>query len=133
MQPEDRKFQMFIWREDPRGPLKYYQFTYATRSAPYLATKCLEKIGQSNETRYLHGAQFMLENSYVVDGIGGDDNLQTAIAIQTELKNILNLHGLRFQKWTANHQRLLQVPAEEQQEINFDFNEDDSQTVKSWV
>lgn len=53
--PDDQKYQLIIWREDPSHPVSYYKLntvTYGTRAAPYLATKCLQKIADDNLDRY---------------------------------------------------------------------------------
>ncbi|XP_037960437.1 uncharacterized protein LOC119689635 [Teleopsis dalmanni] len=42
--PEDRRYQLIIWRSSPNSTIRYYQLntiTYGTRAAPYLATRCL--------------------------------------------------------------------------------------------
>lgn len=134
LHPEDRRYQIIIWRKDQTAPITYYQLntvTYGTRSAPYLATKCLEKIAKDNMARYPYASQFLLDNFYVDDGIGGDDNLNTALTIQRELQHILKQHGLHLQKWSANHQQLLQNISETEQEVNFDFNNENSTSVKT--
>lgn len=138
--PDDRRFQIIIWRHDPAMPIKYYQLntiTYGTRSAPYLATKCLERIAKDNMAQYPYGSQFLLKNFYVDDGMGGSDDLSVTLTIQQELTHILKKHGLNLQKWNANHPKLLQAIAEKEQEVNIDFSGTENQTVKilglSWM
>lgn len=44
--PQDRMFQKILWRSNPSEPLRTYQLrtiTYGTASAPFLATRCLQK------------------------------------------------------------------------------------------
>lgn len=72
--PEDRQFQLIIWRKDSTMPIAYYQLntvTYGTRAAPYLATKCLAQLAEENNIRYPLASQFIKENFYVDDGLGG--------------------------------------------------------------
>lgn len=129
VQKGDRKLQVIMWRNNPTLPLKYYELntiTYGTRSAPYLATKCLETIAKENMNHYPQGAQFLLNNFYVDDGIGGANSLVAAITIQTELTHILKKNGLKLQKCSANHEQLLQNFGAVENENKIDFNKDDA-------
>ncbi|XP_037931366.1 uncharacterized protein LOC119666155 [Teleopsis dalmanni] len=83
--PEDRRYQLIIWRSSPNSTIRYYQLntiTYGTRAAPYLATRCLQKIASENKVNYPLGAQILCDNFYVDDGLGGSDSLITAIEAQ---------------------------------------------------
>jgi len=57
--PNDQQYQMIVWRNDPSERLKFYRlktFTYGTKSAPYLATKCLEYLASKNMQKYPIGS-----------------------------------------------------------------------------
>lgn len=122
----DHQYQLIIWREDPGQPISYFKLntvTYGTRAAPYLATRCLQKIAEENAIDYPYGSQCLQDNFYVDDGLGGSDSLNTAIRIQDELITILKRHGFLLKKWCSNHPQLLKGIPISDQEINFDFNE----------
>ncbi|XP_058984316.1 uncharacterized protein LOC131805086 [Musca domestica] len=130
--PDDQRYQLIIWREDPSHPVSYYKLntvTYGTRSAPYLATKCLQKIANENMERYPLGSQMLKDNFYMDDGLGGADSLSTAIEIQKELITILKQHGFILRKWSSNTPRLLKDIPHSDREVNLDLNE--SQTIKT--
>ncbi|XP_058988017.1 uncharacterized protein LOC131807010 [Musca domestica] len=130
MHPDDQRYQLIIWREDPSHPVSYYKLntvTYGTRSAPYLATKCLQKIANENMERYPLGSQMLKDNFYMDDGLGGADSLSTAI--QKELITILKQHGFILRKWSSNTPRLLKDIPHSDREVNLDLNE--SQTIKT--
>ncbi|XP_036343691.1 uncharacterized protein LOC118752950 [Rhagoletis pomonella] len=132
IQPDERKFQLIIWRKDSSLPLKHHQLntiTYGTRSAPYLATKWLQKIAKENELQYPLGAQFLQDNFYVDDGIGGSDSLTTTMEIQHQLIHISKQRGPNLIKWCANHSQLLQNVGMEEQEVDIDFDNDINQTI----
>ncbi|XP_037898154.1 uncharacterized protein LOC119642917 [Glossina fuscipes] len=83
--PDDRRYQIILWRTDPSVPIKYYQLntvTYGTRAAPYLATRCLQKVAHENEISFPLGAQILKDNFYVDDGLAGSNSLTTAIESQ---------------------------------------------------
>ncbi|XP_036343713.1 uncharacterized protein LOC118752974 [Rhagoletis pomonella] len=132
IQPDERKFQLIIWRKDSSLPLKHHQLntiTYGTRSAPYLATKWLQKIAKENALQYPLGAQFLQDNFYVDDGIGGSDSLTTTMEIQHQLIHISKQRGPNLIKWCANHSQLLQNVGMEEQEVDIDFDNDINQTI----
>lgn len=131
---DDRRYQLILWRNDPSAPIKYYQLntvTYGTRSAPYLATKCLQQIAFNNETDFPLGAQMLRDNFYVDDGLGGSNSLSSAIETQQQLAYILKKHGFNCRKWSANHKQLLQNIPQDDREVNLDFNSTQKETIKT--
>ncbi|XP_073841598.1 uncharacterized protein [Musca autumnalis] len=110
LHPDDQKYQLIIWREDTTHPVSYYKLntvTYGTRTAPYLATKFLQKIADDNMDRYPLGSKMLKENFYMDDGLSGADSLSTALETQKELIAILKQHGFNLRKWSSNSLRLL--------------------------
>ncbi|XP_037959288.1 uncharacterized protein LOC119688691 [Teleopsis dalmanni] len=127
--PEDRRYQLIIWRSSPNSTIRYYQLntiTYGTRAAPYLATRYLQKIASENKVNYPLGAQILCDNFYVDDGLGGSDSLITAIEAQRQLIHILKKHHFCLRKWSANHPQLLKNISQDDQEVNLDFNNNES-------
>ncbi|XP_073820557.1 uncharacterized protein [Musca autumnalis] len=97
--PEDRQFQLIIWRKDVTQPITYYQLntvTYGTRAAPYLATKCLQRLAKENAIRYPLASQFLQENFYVDDGLGGADSLVMAVNLQQQLIQVMKDSGFNL-------------------------------------
>ncbi|XP_037931282.1 uncharacterized protein LOC119666083 [Teleopsis dalmanni] len=116
--PEDRRYQLLICRSSPNSTIRYYQLntiTYGTRAAPYLATRCLQKIAFENKVNYPLGAQILCDNFYVGDGFGGSDSLITAIEAQRQLIHILKKHHFYLRKWSANHPQLLKNISQDDQ------------------
>lgn len=132
--PKDRQFQLIIWRKDASKPLTYYQLntvTYGTRAAPYLATKCLQQLAKENATHYPLAAQFLQENFYVDDGLGGSDNLNTAIHLQEQLQQIMRQSNFNLRKWCANHPQLLKNVPQGDIEVNLDFEGTKSNSIST--
>lgn len=132
--PEDRKFQLIIWRKDTTRPIAYYQLntvTYGTRAAPYLATKCLEQLAKENEIHYPLASQFLKENFYVDDGLGGSNSLVTAIHLQKQLMEMMKKGGFTLRKWCANHPQLLYNIPQSDLEVNLDFESVETDTIKT--
>ncbi|XP_073821570.1 uncharacterized protein [Musca autumnalis] len=77
----DRRYQLVVWRSSPDKELEHYMLntlTYGTTCAPYLATRCLKKLADTNLHKYPLGAPALQRNFYVDDGMCGSDSLTTA-------------------------------------------------------
>ncbi|XP_037928993.1 uncharacterized protein LOC119663458 [Teleopsis dalmanni] len=132
--PNDRKYQIIAWRRSPNDPLQFYQLntvTYGTRSAPYLATKCLQQLAKDKSTKYPLGALAIINDFYVDDCLSGSDSLDTALEIQRQLHDLLESAGFKLRKWCANNPLLLQDVAKEDQEVDLDFSNEDQASVKT--
>ncbi|XP_073841434.1 uncharacterized protein [Musca autumnalis] len=135
LHPDDQKYQLIIWREDTTHPVSYYKLntvTYDTRTAPYLATKCLQKIADDNMDRYPLGSKMLKENFYMDDGLSGADSLSTALETQKELIAILKQHGFNLRKWSSNFLRLLKDIPHSDREVNLDLDENINKTIKTF-
>lgn len=120
----DRNLQLILWRDSPSQPLRHYQLntvTYGTSAAPYLSTKCLQKLAATRTEKYPLGAAVLAQDFYVDDGISGSDILVTALEMQNQLTNLLKEAGFKLRKWCANHRQLLKDIPQEDQEVNLDF------------
>lgn len=132
--PDDRRFQMIIWRQDSSKELKFYQLntvTYGTRPAPYMAIKCLLQLSSEYRQKYPLGAKALGENFYVDDGLLGKNSLTSAKQTQDELKIILKSAGFELRKWCANHPQLLEGIPADHKEINLDFDDESRDQIKT--
>ncbi|KAH8334836.1 hypothetical protein KR067_001133, partial [Drosophila pandora] len=72
--PDNRKFQIILWRRNLMEPLKYYQLntvTYGTATAPYLATRCLQYLADTAPEHCSQGAAALRQGCYVDDCLTG--------------------------------------------------------------
>jgi len=77
--PQDRGYQLIVWRRNPLEKIRYFHFntvTYGTACAPYLATKCLQHLAQRAPTSQQLGAIAIQQNFYVDDCLSGADTLE---------------------------------------------------------
>ncbi|XP_037932583.1 uncharacterized protein LOC119667365 [Teleopsis dalmanni] len=131
--PKDRQCQLIVWRNEPSQPIKYFELntvTYGTRSAPYLATKCLQVLADDNMQNYPLGASALKQNFYVDDCLHGADSLRTLLETQSQLNKILTASGFKLRKWCANHTSLLQGIPHDDLEVNLDL-ENNNDTTKT--
>ena len=88
--------------------------TYGTASAPFLATRCLQQLIEDEAINYPEAAQIAKVGFYVDDLITGTDDLDKALALQKDLKDMLEKVGFTLRKWSSNHPELLEhLPPEE--------------------
>ncbi|XP_037929954.1 uncharacterized protein LOC119664555, partial [Teleopsis dalmanni] len=123
---EDTAQQLIIWRKSADDSIQYYRLktvTYGTKSAPYLATKCLQHLAKHNMTNYPLGAPALLNDFYVDDCLSGTNSIITALDTQQQLSELLSKSGFKLRKWCSNNTRLLQNIPIEDQEINLDLDD----------
>lgn len=118
----DRNLQLILWRNNPSLPISIFRLktvTYGTTPAPFLATKCLHKLGEVNATCYPASSKILQRDFYVDDLITGADDIEQALQIQSELISILASAGFHLRKWCSNDPRLLQNVPDTDKEIQW--------------
>ncbi|XP_055589123.1 uncharacterized protein LOC129741423 [Uranotaenia lowii] len=83
IQQPDQHLQRILWRDSPDEKIRTYELTtvtYGTASAPYLATRCLRKLGEDSSATHPIGS-----------------------------KNLLALEGLSVPRWVGFSGRCLSV------------------------
>ncbi|XP_062715106.1 uncharacterized protein LOC134291407 [Aedes albopictus] len=112
----DQPFQRILWRDSPDQPVRTYELTtvtYGTASAPYLATKCLQRLGTEGETSHPTAAKVVRKDFYVDDLLTGTDSIEEGKALATELISLTNSAGFTLRKWSSNSAELMStIPAE---------------------
>ncbi|XP_043263201.1 uncharacterized protein LOC122403641 [Colletes gigas] len=107
---EDRRFQKIVWRENSTLPIKTYELntvTYGTTSAPFLATRTLQCIGEIYAEDSPAASRIILEDFYVDDLLTGTDCLEEAIKLKNDVSSILATSGFELRKWATNESRIL--------------------------
>ena len=131
---DDTMQQLIVWRNDTSTKFEYYRLktvTYGTTSAPYLATKCLQHLANSNRSKYPYGAPTVHDDFYVGDCLSGANEISTALETQKQITSLLQEAGFKLRKWCANHPRLLAGIPSEDQEIDLDLDNGSNQTIKT--
>lgn len=104
IRPKDRKYQKILWRAD-NGEIEIYKLntvTFSLSAAPYLAIRCLNQLAEDE------GHRFLQRDFYVDDALTKTDTKDEALAVRTELMELLKQAGLNIRKWTSNDWGLLQ-------------------------
>jgi len=93
--PQDRNLQRILWRYSSDEPIQEYHLTtvtYGNSSAPYLATRCLQKLADDNQSQHPTVAQ-VLSNDFYVDSLSGTSTIQDAIKVKQEISAMLQTAG----------------------------------------
>lgn len=87
---QDQQYQCILWRENPDDPIEEYKLTtvtYGTASAPFLAIKTLQEIGNHCQNPTI--AQIIKNDFYMDDLLTGADTLQECKEYQVEVSSHL--------------------------------------------
>ena len=99
-----------LWRDNPTKPIQTYQLntvTYGTASAPYVATRTLQRLVSDEETKYSRAADTFKFDFYMDDLITGANTYEDALTLRYELTQLANKGGFELRQWTSNHPGLV--------------------------
>lgn len=126
--PEDRRYQLILWRESSDEPIKIYELntnTYGLRSSPYLAVRSLRELAVRERLHYPRAADILERDLYVDDVCTGADSVEEALSRKDELIRLLSRGGYELRKWLSNCPELLTgLPTEYQQDPHLFENVD---------
>lgn len=108
--PEDRLYQLILWRENPSQPIEIYQLntvTYGTSAAPYLATRCLTKLAEDSISSNPTASAALMKETYVDDIMTGAYSLETAKCLLTEVQKLLSTAKFELRKYCSNNSSIL--------------------------
>jgi len=132
--PDDKGLQRILWRNTTNQPITTYELntvTYGTTSAPFLATQCLQQLIEDEADNYPEAAKLAKDGLYVDDLITGTDEVDTALAMQQDLMNMVRKGGFTLRKWSSNHTALLNHLAPEDVERNLLVNFGNESVIKA--
>lgn len=110
--PNDKKFQLIVWRPNPNLPVKTFSMntvTFGTTSAPYLAIKTLQRLAEDERQNYPIGAECLINGFYVDDFIFGADTIEESLEMKFQTSSILKAGGFHLRKWSTNCKDILET------------------------
>ncbi|KAK2575370.1 hypothetical protein KPH14_008479 [Odynerus spinipes] len=113
---DDAEYQRIVWRDEPSASPRDFKLTtvtYGTAAAPYLALRTLQQLASDEESKFPLGAAALREDFYVDDLLSGAGDLNSALARQREISQLLEAGGFRLRKWISNDPALLQAIRQE--------------------
>ncbi|KAF0701451.1 Integrase catalytic domain-containing protein, partial [Aphis craccivora] len=105
---DDCQLQKIVYRSKPTDKLQEFilkTVTYGTKTAPYLATRCLVQLGKTCNDSEI--SQIIQRDFYVDDLLTGADTVEACHNIYQKLTNILTSAQLPLRKWCSNSPTLL--------------------------
>ncbi|XP_062714400.1 uncharacterized protein LOC134291107 [Aedes albopictus] len=115
VQPQDYPLQSIKWRNDPSEPLRTYELTtvtYGTSSAPYLATKCLQRLAEDGKASHPVASEVIEKDFYVDDMLTGVDTVDEGRQLVKGVIELSDSAGFTLRKWNSNSVELLEVVPE---------------------
>lgn len=126
--PDDRCYQLILWRENPEDPVAEYELntnTYGLRSSPFVAIRSLLELAERETLRFPRASALLKEDLYVDDICTGASTEEEALVLRDELIGILQSGGYELRKWLSNSPRVLSdLPEEHQQDPHLFENAD---------
>ncbi|XP_029166209.1 uncharacterized protein LOC114937015 [Nylanderia fulva] len=114
--PEDCSLQTILWCHNKTNEIQEHELltvTYGMACAPFLAIRTLRQLCADEGAQFPQGATALRRDCYVDDVVTGADNLDDAINLQTELRNLCMAGGFPLRKWASNNPDVLTgVPQE---------------------
>nr|CAI5866999.1 unnamed protein product [Callosobruchus analis] len=112
MNPEHRKLQRIIWRENALDEIQVYELstvTYGQASSSYLATRCLIEIASRCEKTFPQVSDVIRSDFYVDDMLTGAGSLEQAKILANDISSVLEQYGFMLRKWQSNHPDIADV------------------------
>ncbi|XP_058816764.1 uncharacterized protein LOC131680052 [Topomyia yanbarensis] len=108
--PFDQHLQRILWRDSVNEPVRLFELTavtYSTASAPYLATKCLQRLAEDGLQSFPRAACALKKDFYVDDMLTGAGNIEDGKQLTKEMIVLTNSGGFTLRKWASNCPTLL--------------------------
>ncbi|XP_058816945.1 uncharacterized protein LOC131680243 [Topomyia yanbarensis] len=107
---DDQRLQRILWRSSVEEQLRTYELTtvmYGTASAPYLATKCLQKLAEEGRQTHPVAAKVLKQDFYVDDMLTGIDNIERGNQFVGDMIALTKSAGFMLRKWNSNCKEIL--------------------------
>ncbi|KAL1279106.1 hypothetical protein QQF64_025779 [Cirrhinus molitorella] len=107
---EDRDYLRFLWWEngDTRSEPKEYRMKvhlFGAASSTGCANYRMKYLASQNEKKYPAAASFIKSNFYVDDGLISVKNVDSAIKLVEEARNVCAKGKLRLHKFISNNRK----------------------------
>ena len=106
---EDANYQLIFWR-NPGEDIRTYKLTtvtYGTKSAPFLAVRCLKQLAIDAQSTFPEASSKILSDCYVDDLITGTNSVAEAQTLIREITQIMQGGQFQLRKWRTNQTQLL--------------------------
>lgn len=130
--PADTKFQRIVWRDSVDERIKNFDLqtvTYGTSCAPYLAIRTLHQLAADEAHQFPLASKALINDvlALVDDVLTGASDVDSCIALQSQLISMLQSAGFILKKWSSNNTQLLNhLPEDFRESKSFELVDDTS-------
>ncbi|XP_062556609.1 uncharacterized protein LOC134221434 [Armigeres subalbatus] len=131
---DDRNNIRILWRWTKDEQVQEYclnTVTYGTKSASYLATKCVQELLLSHRNQYPISVGRAIKGIYVDDVLIGAETSEEAKRLRQELCNIFSAGGFHLRKWASNSAEVIEEIPEEDREMKGPIDLNEPSTIKT--
>lgn len=118
--PDDRQYQLILWRESSDQPILVYELntnTYGLKSSPFISIRTLLELATRERLRFPRASAILESDLFVDDVCTGANSVEEALILRDELVELLRTGGYELRKWLSNSPVLLAgLPEEHQQD-----------------
>ncbi|GBM75309.1 hypothetical protein AVEN_126684-1 [Araneus ventricosus] len=103
--PSQRKYLKILWKEGLEENVKVFALktvTYRTTSAPFLATRTLQKLAKDERENFPIASKVLLEDFYIDDCLSGASEINQFMALKKELGELPLRGGMTLHKWCSS-------------------------------
>ncbi|XP_059061143.1 uncharacterized protein LOC131854041 [Achroia grisella] len=128
-----RPYQHILWRYSLDQPIQIYQLntlTYGVASCPYLAIKVLHTLAHDEVERFPLASPILKRAFFMDDLLWSVATVREAIALQTDLINLLKAGGFILRKWSSNCPEVVEHLDEAHRETPVAFDDDTNMSIK---
>ena len=106
----DRDLHRFVWRSDPKEPLKDYRMTRVTfgvSASSFAANMVVKQNAIDHSHEYPLAAEAVQKSFYVDDCLTGTVNSESAMILHQQLMDLFSRGGFVLRKWNSNDPSVL--------------------------
>ena len=114
--PEDRALHRFLWRAETTEPWVDYEMhrvTFGVTTSPYVAVKTLQQAARDFGSSHPKASHHIEKSFYVDDFFAGADTPAEAVALSSDITNILSQAGFHIKKWRSSSPKVIsEIPSD---------------------
>ncbi|XP_055522742.1 uncharacterized protein LOC129716922 [Wyeomyia smithii] len=130
----DRDLLKVLWRWTNEECIKEYRLntvTFGTKSASYLATKCVQQLLESFRHQYPVAVEKAEKGIYVDDILTGASSEAEAKNLRQQLTEIFAAGGFQLRKWASNSAEVSEGVPDADLEVKIPIDENPNSTIKA--
>ena len=130
-----RPYRCILWRSfETFRPVDVYEFLrpiFGNKASTYLAQDVCQEHAKSCSEEYCLAAKTVFESMYMDDVMKSVSNVEKAVGLWHDLKELLGLAGMKIRKWCSNEPDVFRDMPVEDRAGNIHFEDGNMPTIKT--